>query len=262
MKDLSPGASERECRGGGGGVSGPSPCYTNLCPSRPLRGKAQVQRVLSLTWGTRLVRGQGSVHSSHGPYSLGQSSPPRPWGQWVPGGTPGVPNAAVAGTGPDTPTAPLEGAHGAGESQGLSTSATPAPGLSCALAPILPRQHSYFYSLQFSVGSPCVCVAGGGGAGNGTARGVGGAGGAHWATGVAEGPQCPSKGRLPPAPRRPPCPLPGGPAEMHSAKAARVTRPHSVFELVYETRCQPLLHPHRWEKGMAQFRHWGNDIPW
>lgn len=196
------------------------------------------------------------------PTPWGRARPRDPGGSGSPGAPLGVPNSAVAGTGLDTPTAPLEGAHGAGESQGLSISATPAPGLSCALAPILPRQHSYFYSLQFSVGSPCVCVAGGGGAGNGTARGVGRAGGAHWATGVAEGPQCPSKGRLPPAPRRPPCPLPGGPAEMHSAKAARVTRPHSVFELVCETRCQPLLHPHRWEKGMAQFRHWGNDIPW
>ena len=30
---------------------------------------------------------------------------------------------------------------------------------------------------------------------------------------------------------------------MHSVKATRVPRPHSVFELVCESRCQPLLHP-------------------
>lgn len=97
------------------------------------------------------------------PTPWGRARPRDPGGSGSPGAPLGVPNSAVAGTGLDTPTAPLEGAHGAGESQGLSISATPAPGLSCALAPILPRQHSYFYSLQFSVGSPCVCVAGGGG---------------------------------------------------------------------------------------------------
>lgn len=104
------------------------------------------------------MRGQGSVHSSHGPYSLGQSSPPRPWGQWVPGCIPRGPQLCGGRNRPGLPTAPLEGVHGAGESQGLSASTTPAPGLSCTLAPILPRQHSYFYSLQFSVNSPCVCV--------------------------------------------------------------------------------------------------------
>lgn len=88
-----------------------------------------------------------------------------------------------------------------------------------------------------------VCVCGGRAAGHGTARGVGGAQGAHWAVGMAGEPWCPSKGRLPPAPCRPPCPLLGGLAEMHSAKPTRVTRPRSVFELVCETRCQPLLHP-------------------
>lgn len=180
----------------------------------------------------------------HGPYSLGQSSPPRPWGQWVPGCIPRGPQLCSGRNRPGLPTAPLEGARGAGESQGLSASATPAPGLSCALAPILPHQHSYFYSLQFSVNSPCVCVAGGA-AGHGTARGVGGARGAHWAVGMAGEPWCPSMGRLPLAARRPPCPLLGGLAEIFSAKPTRVTRPHSVFELVCETRCQPLLHPHR-----------------
>lgn len=104
------------------------------------------------------MRGQGSVHSSHGPYSLGQSSPPRPWGQWVPGCIPRGPQLCGGRNRPGLPTVPLEGVHGAGESQGLSASTTPAPGLSCTLAPILPRQHSYFYSLQFSVNSPCVCV--------------------------------------------------------------------------------------------------------
>lgn len=87
---------------------------------------------------------------------------------------------------------------GLGGSQVPSTSITPAPGLSCALAPLLPRQQQLFLFPEVFSQQPSL--------GDGAAGGAGGAQGADRETGGRE--LCPSTGRLP-LPLRPYCPLPG-----------------------------------------------------
>lgn len=79
---------------------------------------------------------------------------------------------------------------GLGESQVPSTSTTPAPGLSCALAPLLPRQQQLFLFPEVFSQQPSL--------GDGAAGGAGGAQGAD--RGVAG--SC--------APRQAGCPFPSG----------------------------------------------------
>ena len=139
-------SSYREGSGSEGPVTSPGHTareWPGLCPQRrrpPLLGE-------ELT----LVQG----------WVMGQSSPLRPRGQRGPVGRP---------RGPQLPRAPPEGAHGAGESQGPSTSTAPAPAFHVLWPSFCLISNSYFYSLQFSVNSPR--------GGDGAVGGVGGARGA------------------------------------------------------------------------------------
>lgn len=129
-------------------------------------GKAQVQRVLSLTWGTRLVRGQGSVHSSHSLYSLGQSSPPRPWGQWVPGGTPGGPQLCSGRNRPGHPHSSIGRCSWGWGIPGSLHLCHPSPRPFMRSGPHSASSAQLFlFPAVFSRQPLCVCGRGGGGGG-------------------------------------------------------------------------------------------------
>lgn len=92
---------------------------------------------------------------------MGQSSLLGHREQWVPAGSPRGLQLCSGRNRPGLPRAPSEGAHGAGESQGPSTSTAPTRAFHVLWPPFCLISNGYFYSLQFSVNSPC----GGGGMG-------------------------------------------------------------------------------------------------
>lgn len=94
------------------------------------------------------------------------------------------------------------------------TFTTPAPGLSCALAPILPHQQQLFLFPAVFSQQPSL----GGGMGQQEER----EGLEKAAAGL-----CPFKGGLPPPGR--------GPSRNKKCKTTTVTQPHSVLELGCET---------------------------
>ena len=153
---------------------------------------------------------------------MGQSSPLGHREQWVPAGSPRGLQPCSGRNRPGLPRAPSEGAHGAGESQGPSTSTTPAQAFHVLWPPFCLISNSYFYSRQFSVNSPCVCVGGG--------RGMGQQG--EWegleeptGSGGGRGAAVPLKGRAAPTPRAS-LSSARSPSINGQCKTTRVTRPH------------------------------------
>lgn len=168
---------------------------------------------------------------------------PETWGQLGSRGQPragrgvgppaGVPSSAVAGTSHGSrPCGSIRRCIWGWGIPSSVHSTTPAPGPSCALAPILPHQQQLFlFPAVFSQQSLL-----GGWDSRRSKR--------SWrspqAAGVAGEPLYPSKGRLP---RFLQASLPSArsPSLNGKCKTTIVTGPHSVFELVCETRCPPSI---------------------
>ena len=209
------GLREQVGRRKGKDINNPSPGYTNLLSLDSFYREGS-DSAGPVTQGTRLMRGQGSVHSGQGPRSLGRNSRwcrAGPWGRvrpWDTGSSGflraalGVSSPAVAGTGLGSP-----GLHQK-VLMGLGNPRVPPP------PPPLPRPfmcsgpHSASSATAIFIpgsfqSTALVCVLGGGGewGSRGNGRGLRN----PQEAGVAGEPLCPSKGGLPPPPG-PPCPLP------------------------------------------------------
>lgn len=151
---------------------------------------------------------------------MGQSSLLGHREQWVPAGSPRGLQLCSGRNRPGLPRAPSEGAHGAGESQGPSTSTAPTRAFHVLWPPFCLISNGYFYSLQFSVNSPC-----GGGGGWGSRRNGRGSRIPQEA-GVAGEPLCPSKDGLPPT--KASLSSARSPSINGQCKTTRVTRPHCL----------------------------------